>query len=96
MDIFSFHDTNNEFHSSYSNIDINIEVHEWHCKGSKLNTNKFNIYENNLCFNNIDQDGNFFYNVSIECDYYTEDQFLQIFKNASGPFNSSFQLQKSF
>ena len=80
LDIFPFHNSNNEFDNPCSNIDTNIEVNKWHCEGSKLNVNICNnIYENNFCFNNIDPDNNFFYNVSMECNYYTQDQFLQTF-----------------
>ena len=51
LDIFPFHNSNNEFDNPYSNIDTNIEVNKWHCEGSKLNVNILsNIYENNLCF----------------------------------------------
>ena len=42
------------------------------------------IYENNVCFTNIDPANNFFDNVSMECDYYTEDQFLQTFNIHQG------------
>ena len=80
LDIFPFHDTNNEFSSPSSNIDTNIEVHRWHCEGSKLNANICNNnYENNICLNNIEPDSSVFDNVNMECDYNTDYQFLQIF-----------------
>ena len=78
LDIFPFHNSNNEFDNPCSNIDTNIEVNKWHCEDFKLNVNIcYNIHEDNSCFNNINLDNNFSYNVNIECDYYTEDQFLQ-------------------
>ena len=78
LDIFPFHNSNNEFDNPCSNINTNIEANKWHCEGSKLNVNICNnIYENNFCFNNIDPDNNFFDNVSMECYYYTEDRFHQ-------------------
>ena len=82
---FPFHNSNNEFDNPCSNIDTNIEVNKWHCEGSKLNVNICNnTYENNSCFNNIDPDNNFLDNASMECDYYTEDQFLQTFNIHQG------------
>ena len=80
LDIFPFHNSNNEFDNPCSNMDTNIDVNKWHCKGSKLSVNICNNnYEYIFCFNSIDPDNNFFYNVSMECDYYTENQFLQAF-----------------
>ena len=66
LDIFPFHNSNNEFDNPCSNIDTNIEVNKWRCECSKLNVNICNNnYENNFCFNNIDPDNNFLYNVSM-------------------------------
>ena len=31
LDIFPFHNSNNEFDNPSSNIDTNIEVNKWHC-----------------------------------------------------------------
>ena len=39
LDIFPFHNSNDEFDNPCSNIDTNIEVNKWHCEGSKLNVN---------------------------------------------------------
>ena len=35
LDIFPFHNSNNEFDNPSSNIETNIEVNKWHCEGSK-------------------------------------------------------------
>ena len=60
-------------------------MNKWHGEGSKLNVNICNnISENNLCFNKIDPDNNFFYSVRMECDYCTEDQFLKTFNIHQG------------
>ena len=51
LDIFPFHNSNNEFDNPCSNIDTNIEVNKWHFEGSRLRVNICNnIYENNFFF----------------------------------------------
>ena len=61
LDIFPFHNSNNEFDNPCSNIDTNIDVNKWYCEGSKLNVNICNNnYENIFCFTNIDPNNIFF------------------------------------
>ena len=79
LNVFLFHFTDDdELNASCSNIDNNIDEHEQHNENSILNFIVFNnINENHLMFYNIDPDSNCFDSVSIDCDYYTDYQFLK-------------------
>ena len=81
FNVFPFHVTDDdELNVSCSNIDKNIDEYEQHNENSLQNFSVIHhINENHIIFHYINPDSNFFDSVSIDCNNYTDYQFLKTF-----------------